>query len=335
MSTLASAARYYKNKKVLVTGGIGFIGSNLAISLVQAGADVTIVDARLPNTGANDWNVHPVSKDVSIITDNIHSEKLQSVIAKSEYIFNLAGVLSHIDALHNPLFDLQINTTDHLSFLLHCLKFNPDCKIIYTGTRNQYGKAQFLPVTEEHPFDPIDTNGVSEVAAEMYHHLYWKLYGLKSTSLRLCNVFGPRHQMKHSRQGVLNWFLRQILDEENVTLMGDGSQVRDCAYVDDVVHALLLLGSSNDSWGKAFNIGSFPVSLKTFVETAISVANQGSYSFIPFTDDRQRIEPGDYIADFTLLSKTVGWKPDVSLEDALAKTFEYYRTNKEHYWENT
>ncbi len=138
--------------------------------------------------------------------------------------------------------------------------------------------------------------------------------------------------MEHSRQGVLNWFLRQILDGQNITLMGDGSQVRDCAYVDDVVHALLLLGLSDSSWGKAFNIGSFPVSLKTFVEKAIKIVGQGSYSFIEFPEDRKRIEPGDYIADHSLLTQTVGWKPEWTLEKALAQTLQFYRENKEHYW---
>lgn len=332
LSDTPSLAQKYEGKRILITGGLGFIGSNLAIALVEAGAQVTLVDAHLPDTGANDWNVHTIRDRVTILHENIHSEKLQSVIATSEYVFNLAGVLSHVDAMRDPLFDLNINTNDQLSFLLNCLHFQPNVKIIYTGTRNQYGQAKSLPVREDHPFDPIDTNGVSEVATEMYHHLYWKLYGLKSTSLRLCNVFGPRHQMKHSRQGVLNWFLRQVLENNEITLMGDGSQIRDSVYVDDVVRALLLLGLTDDSWGKAFNIGAYPLSLRSFVEKSISLAGQGSYTFIPFSEDRKRIEPGNYVADTNLLHSTTGWEPIWNFDDAITETLTFYRTNSNHYW---
>lgn len=322
-----------KNKNVLVTGGLGFIGSNLAIRLVKMGAKVTIIDACVENTGWNVRNIKTIKDGVKLIKKNINDKSLIKVIAKSEYIFNLAGVLSHVDAMKDPIHDLKINTVDQLQFLLNCLEANPDVKIIYTGTRNQYGRAKYLPVTEDHPFDPIDTNGISEVAGEMYHMLYWKLKGLKSTSLRLCNVFGPHHQMRHSRQGVLNWFIRKIILEERIQLMGTGMQIRDCVYVDDVVDALIKLATCGDSvWGEAFNIGSFPISLKEFVEKSIKIYGKGNYELVPFPEDRKFIEPGDYIANWDKLHKITNWKPRTSLEAALRGTFEYYEKEKRFYF---
>lgn len=330
-----STAHQYAGKHVVITGGLGFIGSNLAIKLVQAGALVTIVDARIENTGWNTFNIEPIKEKVSLVHANIHSKEIIPLIQRAEFAFNLAGVLSHVDALKDPLHDLQINTMDQLKFLLSCLEYNPDIKIIYTGTRNQYGRAKQLPVTEDHPFDPIDTNGISEIAAELYHTLYWKLYQLQSTSIRLCNVFGPRHQMHHSRQGVLNWFIRLLLEGKEVPLMGGGEQIRDCVYVDDIVEALLLLGIKDDPWGQSFNIGAFPISLKTFVETAIEVLGKGSYKTISFPEDRRRIEPGDYVADYSKLTQHTGWKPRWELKEAIEETIRFYKNYQDQYWSST
>lgn len=323
----------FAGKSVLVTGGLGFIGSNLAIRLVGEGARVTIVDAMVKETGWNRRNIDPVKDKVSVIESNISNPKLSEILPDFEYVFNLAGVLSHVDAMKDPVHDLEINALDQLKFLVMCLEVNPGIKIIYTGTRNQYGRAKYLPVTEDHPFDPIDTNGISEIAGEMYHTLYWKTRGLKSTSLRLCNVFGVRHQMRHSRQGVLNWFIRKIMDGEPVQLMGNGEQIRDCIYVDDVVEALIKLASSGDSvWGEAFNIGCFPISLKEFVEKAIEVHGSGKYELVPFPPERKAIEPGNYIANWDKLAKFIGWKPKYSLKEALSHTLDFYSGNKNFYW---
>lgn len=324
-----NSTQFYKKRKVLITGGLGFIGSNLAIELSKAGAKVSIIDAHILDTGWNLFNINQIKKDVECLRLNIHSPKVIPLIKSSEYIFNLAGVLSHVDALLDPLHDLKINTVDQLAFLNMCKDHNPEVKIIYTGTRNQYGRAKTKRVIETHPFDPIDTNGVSEIATELYHLLYFKLYGLKSTSIRLCNVFGPRHQMRHSRQGILNWFLRLIIEDKPVPLMGKGKQIRDCVYVMDVVDALLRIGAQDKAYGEAFNIGAYPISLKSFVDASIKVHGKGSIKMIPFPNERKKIEPGDYIADASKLKKYTGWRPQWKLNDALRETLEYY--SEHHY----
>lgn len=329
---MVNNASPYAGKKVLVTGGLGFIGSNLAIALVQQGAQVTIVDAAVAGTGWNEWNIAPVRGEVDVVKCTIADTQVQDLLPNTEVIFNLAGVLSHIDALQDPLHDLQLNTVDQVALLEMCRKRCPAARIVFTGTRNQYGRAQYLPVDELHPQVPIDTNGISEIAAELYHFLYTKLYGMETTSIRLCNVFGPRHQMRHSRQGVLNWFLRLLLDGQPITLMGTGEQKREAIYVDDVVDALLRLGVAENVVGEAFNIGAFPISLKEFCETAIDVLGEGSIQYVPFTADRAKIEPGDYVAGTTKLRTKLSWAPKTDLRQALEGTLRYYKENKAQYW---
>src|SRR3989344_6484396 len=220
--------KFYKNKKVLVTGGLGFIGSNLAIKLVESGAKITILDALIPDLGGNKFNITPVKHKVKTVIGDLRDEKLVNRLVRGqEIIFNLAGTLSHIDSMQNPYLDLEINCHAQLCLLEACRKYNRKVKIIFAGTRNQYGKALYLPVDEKHLQEPTDINGINAVAAEKYHLLYNRIYNIKTVSLRMTNIFGPRHQMKHPRQGVLNYFLRQIMDGKTVLLYGSGQQVRD------------------------------------------------------------------------------------------------------------
>lgn len=324
---------YYKNKNILITGGLGFIGSNLAIKLVELGARVHIVDALIPAYGGNLFNIEEVKNKVSWVKGDIRDKKIMDRMVKGkDIIFNLAGTLSHIDSMTDPMTDLEINCRAQLSLLESVRKLNPTVKIIFAGTRNQYGKAKYLPVDENHPQEPTDINGINNIAAEKYHLMYSAVYGIKTVSLRMTNTFGPRHQMKHPRQGVLNWFIRQILDNEEVKLFGDGKQIRDINYIDDVVQALLLVGSSNAGWGEAYNLGGAPVSLLDFVRMAIKVAGKGSFKTIPFPKDREKIEVGDYKACWEKIKKRYGWKPKTSVEEGIRKTVEFYRKYKKYYW---
>lgn len=324
---------FYKNKKVLITGGLGFIGSNLAIELVELGAKVSIIDALIPSYGGNLFNIEPVKDKVGWVKGDMRDKKVvDKMVLKKEIIFNLAGTLSHIDSMTDPMTDLEINCRAQLSLLESVRKLNPKVRIVFAGTRNQYGKAKYLPVTENHPQEPTDINGINNIAAEKYHLMYFSVYGIQTVSLRMTNTYGPRHQMKHERQGVLNWFIRKILDGETVELFGDGKQIRDVNYIDDVVSALLLVGISENGWGEAYNLGGTPVSLLDFVKRTIEVIGKGKYSLQPMPKDRERIEIGDYVADWDKIKKTYGWRPKVTLEEGIKKTVEYYRKYKKYYW---
>lgn len=323
----------YKNKSVLITGGLGFLGSSLARALVEQDAHVTIVDSLIPGYGGNLFNVDDIKDKITInISDVRDNYSMNHLVQDKDIMFNLAGTLSHVDSMSDPFTDLEINCVSQLSILEACRKHNPNIKIVWAGTRNQYGKAQYLPVDEQHPQVPTDVNGINNIAGEEYHLLYNRVYGIRACSLRLTNCYGPRHQMRHSRQGVLNWFIRQLIDGEEIKLYGEGKQIRDINYVDDVTHAFLLAGASERVWGEAFNLGGDAVSLEDFVKKAIEIFGKGTYSIIPFTKERKRIEIGDYVADYTKIKKQLGWKPIINIETGLKMTFDYYIKHKKHFW---
>lgn len=323
----------YKDKKIIITGGAGFIGSNLAVKLVELDAKVTIIDAMLKGQGGNLFNLKPIKKDVKFFKVELRNrEKLKKIIKGQDICFNLAGSLSHVDSMIDPLKDLRINCTSQLSFLEACREVNPNIKVIYAGTRNQYGKVTRLPVKEDHPIKPIDINGIHCQAAEEYHRLYFEAYKIPFCSLRMVNTFGPRHQMKHHKQGVLNWFIRQLIDKEEVKLYGGGNQLRDTNFVDDVIEALLIAGSSEKVWGKVFNLGGMGISLKDFVEAFIEVNGYGSFKEVEFPEERKFIEIGDYISDWSYFKIVTGWEPKSTLHQSIKETTEYYTQHKKHYW---
>jgi len=325
--------KFFKNRRVLITGGLGFIGSNLALKLAELGTNITVLDSLLPDFGGNKFNIFPIKNRVNVkIADMRNQRMLEKIVGDFEIIFNLAGTLSHIDSMTNPLLDLDINCAAQLSLLQACRKNNRSAKIIFTGTRNQYGKALYLPVDEKHIQEPTDINGINAMAAEKYHFLYTKIYGVPTVSLRLTNTFGPRHQMKHSKQGVLNWFLRLLLDGKKVELYGDGTQIRDVNYVDDVVNALILAAENKKAIGKAYNLGGQPVTLKQFVEESIKILDDGSYLLKQFPQERKAIEIGNYVADIGKIKTDLNWEPKIKLEEGIKKTINYYKKYKNYYW---
>jgi len=318
---------------VLITGGLGFIGSTLAVAEVKRGNRVTVLDALLLDYGGNRFNVKKIEKEIEIEIGDVRNKKLiEKSVKNKDVIYSLAGTLSHIDSMTDPFTDLEINCVSQLVLLEACRKLNPATKILFAGTRNQYGRAKYLPVDENHPMEPVDVNGINNIAAEWYYRLYHDIHGMWTSSLRLTNTFGPRHQMKHSRQGVLNWFIRQILDGEKISLYGTGEQIRDVNYVNDVVNAFMLAADSDRANGEGFNLGGEAISLKKFVEEIIRVTGKGKYETVPFPPDRKVIEVGDYIADWSKIKKTLGWKPEISLKEGIKRTVEYYRRFKNNYW---
>ncbi|ODS34722.1 MAG: dTDP-glucose 4,6-dehydratase [Candidatus Scalindua rubra] len=324
---------YFKNKKILITGGLGFIGSTLAHRLVKMGADIYLIDSLIPEYGGNNFNINGIEDKVKVnIADVRDKHSMDYLVKGKDIIFNLAGTLSHIDSMNDPFTDLEINCRSQLSILESCRKNNRDIKIVFAGTRGQYGKADHLPVDENHLMHPTDVNGINNIAGESYHILYNNIYGIRAVSLRLTNTYGPRHQMKHPKQGIINWFIRQLIEGQTIKLYGDGKQIRDINYVDDVVEALLLVACSEKANGEVFNIGGIPKNLIDLVETMIGVYNNGNYELVPFKEDLKKIEIGNYVANYEKIKRTVGWQPKVSLEEGLRSTFDYYEKYKKHYW---
>lgn len=324
---------FFTDKNVLITGGLGFIGSTLAIKLAEAGANTTIVDSLIPGYGGNLFNIDPIKDRIKInISDVRDKNSMDYLVQDQDYLFNLAGTLSHIDSMKDPFTDLEINCVSQLKTLESCRKNNPDIKIVFAGTRGQYGKSLYTPVDEKHPLMPLDVNGINNIAGEQYHILYNNVYGIKACSLRLTNTYGPRHQMKHHRQGVLNWFIRQVMDDTTVKIYGSGSQIRDTSYVDDVVDAFLLAMMHKETPGEVYNIGGEAFSLVDFVEKLIEINGKGNYELIEYPDESKAIEIGDYIADYSKFSGLTGWQPKINLEEGLQKTLAYYKQHKSMYW---
>jgi UDP-glucose 4-epimerase len=324
----------WAGKNVLITGGLGFIGSNLAIRLVELDARVTIVDSLIPAYGGNRFNIEPVKDKIRVNIADVRDQNSMDVLVQGQdVIFNLAGQVSHTDSMEDPYTDLEINCRSQLGILEACKKNNRSLKILYAGTRGQYGKPERLPVDETHLMQPTDVNGINKMAGEWYHILYNNVYGIRACSLRLTNTYGPRHQMKNSRQGIVNWFVRLALEGRSIPIYGAGDQMRDCNYVEDVVTAFLLAAESEATNGHVYNLGSGdPRSLLELARLIVRLADCGRLETVEFPDASKAIEIGSYQADFTKFQQVTGWRPQVRIEEGLEKTIEYYRAHRQHYF---
>jgi len=325
----------YKDAKILITGGLGFIGSNLARSLVAQGAHVTLVDSLIPQYGGNAYNVTDIRDQVTVNVCDVRDPFAMSYLLQGkDYLFNLAGQTSHMDSMSDPQTDLDINATAQLSILEACRKTNPGIKIVFASTRQLYGKPDYLPVDEKHPVRPVDVNGINKLAGEWYHLLYSNVYGIRACALRLTNTYGPGMRVKDARQTFLGIWVRLLIEGKPIKVFGDGFQLRDFNYVDDCVGALMLAGASETANGKIYNLGSTEVvGLKALAEMMVSLGCGGSYELIPFPPDRKAIDIGDYYGDFGLITRELGWVPKVDLLEGLKKTMAYYQENHPHYWQ--
>jgi nucleoside-diphosphate-sugar epimerase len=324
----------YRGKKVLVTGGLGFIGSNVAIRLVELGASVMIVDNLTATGGANSFNIEPVKKDVEVVEgDTCDLPLMRRLVRGCTHVFNLAGHVSHTESMEDPFGDLQMNATGPLTVLEACKKENREARVVYAGTRQSYGKPDALPVVENLVLKPVDVNGVNKMAGEWFHMVYQKAYGIPATSLRLVNTYGPRQLVKHARQGFIGWFIRQAIEGAEIQVYGDGQQFRGFNYIDDVVDALLHAGTHESVVGDYFNLGGMqPVTLEVLVQTLLRATGKGSYKLVPFPEDRKRIDIGSAYSSFMKFHFATGWTPTTSLESGLAQTVAYYQRFRAHYW---
>ena len=322
----------FQGKNVLITGGMGFIGSNLARRLLADGARVTLLDSMLDEYGANTFNVKDIKDDITINFSDMRDEhSLRYLVKGQDYIFNLAGQVSHQDSMHQPFLDMEVNTRAQLTLLEVCRNYNPNAVIVFAGTRQIYGKPQYLPVDEKHPLLPPDVNGINKLAAEYYHRLYTKVYDLPTVCLRLTNTYGPHQLIKNARQGVVGWFANRAVTGNTIKLYGTGEQIRDFSYVDDTVDAMCKVALEPKAYGDVFNLSGEKASLKYVAEKMIEYAGQGNLEIVPFPEERKKIDIGDFYGDSSKLETVTGWKSMVSLDMGLKKMIEYYMENKQYY----
>jgi len=329
-----SMNNHFVGKRILITGGLGFIGSTLGRRLADLGAEVLLVDSLIPEYGGNLFNIAGYEDKLQVNIADVRDEfSMDYLVQGRDYLFNLAGQTSHLDSMRDPYTDLEINCRAQLSILEACRKNNPRVKIVFASTRQIYGKPDYVPVDERHLLHPTDVNGINKMAGEWYHILYNNVYGVRAVSLRLTNTYGPRMRVKDARQTFLGDWIRKVIDGEPIEIWGDGTQVRDFNYVDDVVDAILRAAATDDSNGQIYNLGSDEtINLRALAELCIEVNRGGNYCLIPYPPDRKPIDIGDYYADYRRIRGKLGWKPQVNLREGLTRTLEYYRQHRQHYW---
>jgi UDP-glucose 4-epimerase len=329
--------KIFARSNVLVTGGLGFIGSSLARRLVTLDANVTLVDSLIPEYGGNLFNIHDIRDRVTLNLADIRDlQAMISLIDGRDFLFNLAGQTSHLDSMTDPLTDLNINAAAQLSILEACRLHNPSLKIVFASTRQLYGRPQYLPVDERHPINPVDVNGINKLAGEWYHLLYNNLYKIRACALRLTNTYGPGMRVKDARQTFLGVWIRNLIEGKPIQVFGNGSQRRDFNFIDDVVEAFLRAAAQTESDGEVFNLGhNEHTSLQELAALLICLNGGGNYELIPFPPERAAIDIGDYYSDFRKIYKVLGWSPHVGLEHGLTSTLEYYRKHHARYWDST
>jgi dTDP-glucose 4,6-dehydratase/UDP-glucose 4-epimerase len=324
----------FSGKNILITGGLGFIGSSLARRLLAKGAHVTLVDSLIPQYGGNLFNIHDIRDRVTVnITDVRDPHAMAYLIQGRDFLFNLAGQTSHLDSMTDPQTDLDINASAQLSILEACRKHNPRIKIVFASTRQLYGKPEYLPVDEKHPIKPVDVNGINKLAGEWYHLLYNNVHHIRACALRLTNTYGPGMRVKDARQTFLGIWIRNLVEGKPIQVFGDGLQLRDFNYVDDVVEAFLLSALNPKAEGGVFNLGSSEyINLKDLADMMVKIFGRGSYQIVPFPPERKAIDIGDYYSDFTRIRDALGWSPRVGLEQGLRRTLDYFVAHGDRYW---
>jgi UDP-glucose 4-epimerase len=324
---------FYRGRRVMITGGLGFIGSNLARQLVALGADVLLVDSLIPEYGGNPFNIAGIEDRVRVnVADVRQSSTMNHLVRDRDVIFNLAGQVSHIDSIRDPYEDLEINCRGQLTILEACRHNNPAVKVVYAGTRQVYGRPDSLPVDEHHLVRPTDVNGINKAAGEYYHLVYNNVFGVRACSLRLTNVYGPRQLIRHNRQGFIGWFIRLVIEDATIQIYGDGSQRRDFVHVDDAADAFLRVGADDACNGEVFNVGGdVPVRHADLAALLIRLAGSGRIEYVDWPSEKKAIDIGDFYANSSKLRQSTGWQARVGLADGLRETIAFFRQHLDRY----
>jgi UDP-glucose 4-epimerase len=327
---------FYRGRRVMITGGLGFIGSNLARQLVDLDAEVLLVDSLIPDYGGNLFNIAGIEDQLQVNIADVRQQSTMNYLVRGQaVIFNLAGQVSHIDSMRDPYSDLEINCRSQLTILEACRYNNPGVKVVFAGTRQVYGRPDSLPVNENHLVRPTDVNGINKAAGEYYHLVYNNVFGVRACSLRLTNVYGPRQLIRHSRQGFIGWFIRLAVEGGTIQIYGDGSQRRDFVYVDDAADAFLRAGAMDACNGEVFNVGGDePLAHRDLAALLVTISGAGRIEYVPWPAEKKAIDIGDFYADSSKLRHATGWKPGIRLADGLAATIAFYRQHYAQYVED-
>ena len=325
---------WFQGKRAILFGGMGFIGSNLALKLVELGCDVTIVDAMLPGYGGNLFNINPIRDQITVNYADIRDQNVMDyLVPGQDIVFHLARQVDHIMSLKDPFPDIDINIRGTAVLLEACRRQNPDAVFVHAGTRGQYGPSATLPVDETAESRPRGLHEISSLTAENMVEMYHRVHGLKGILMRLTNIYGPRSQMQHPRYGVVNWFVRLALENQPIQVFGDGKILRDFLYIDDCIDAMLACVAQPETYGEIVNVASGkPVDFIELADTIVAATGRGSWGFAPFSPERKAQEPGDFYADISKITRITGWEPTWSLLGGLRATAGFYRENHEHYW---
>lgn len=324
----------FRGRNILITGGAGFLGSNLAHALVQRGSLVTVFDAELPLYGGNRFNLHGIDDRITLRAGDVRTAAdVDAAVAGQDVVFHLAAQVSYIDSLVEPFLDLDMNALGTLRVLDAVRRLAPNAHLVFSSSRLVYGKILTNPVDESHPTEPLSIYGVHKLTAEKYCRIAYDRHETRTTILRIPNPYGPRQQMKHPKYSIVGWFIRQALEGKPLTVYGDGTQERDYIFVDDVTDAFLRAAASEQASGEVYNVGTHErVRFVDMVNAVIEIVGAGQIEYVPWPGAYEKNETGDYIADTRKIERALGWQAHVPLREGIQRTVAYYRQNRQHYW---